>query len=284
MVGILVTGGAGFIGTTLCQHLHDNGHDVTSLDLVEPAGKPWTEIQEDIRNDFEIEGIGIIVHLAAQISVPKSIINPDETLSINVKGTKNLIEIAESSGVGKIIFASSAAVYGDADQIPISEDCPLMPQSPYAVSKIIGEELVRRSDLQSCSMRFFNVYGPGQSGDGGYAAVIPAFKKAIKNNDQITIFGDGTQIRDFIHVADLVKLIEFVILSEDPPLEVNIASGQATSLLDLVMELKSLNPQMKEPIFLDERSGDIHTSIADTSLLERFFNFGNMIELSEGLS
>ena len=83
MVGILVTGGAGFIGTTLCQHLHDNGHDVTSLDLVEPAGKPWTEIQEDIRNDFEIEGIGVIVHLAAQISVPKSIINPDETLSIN---------------------------------------------------------------------------------------------------------------------------------------------------------------------------------------------------------
>ena len=82
----------------------------------------------------------------------------------------------------------------------------------------------------------------------------------------------------------MVKLIEFVILSEDPPLEVNIASGQATSLLDLVMELKSLNPQMKEPIFLDERSGDIHTSIADTSLLERFFNFGNMIELSEGLS
>ncbi|RZD37557.1 MAG: hypothetical protein CXT71_07920 [Methanobacteriota archaeon] len=160
------------------------------------------------------------------MSVPQSIIDPDETLSINVEGTKNILRIAELSGVERIIFASSAAVYGDAEEIPIAENCPMMPQSPYAVSKILGEELMRMSQLKTCSMRFFNVYGGGQSADGGYAAVIPAFKKAIKNNNHITIFGDGTQIRDFIHVSDLVKLIEIAILSDDPPLEVNIASGQ----------------------------------------------------------
>lgn len=284
MVSILVTGGAGFIGTNLCQYLHDNGHHVISMDRVESTGTPWQEIQEDIRNDFEIEGIEVIVHLAAQISVPQSIIYPDETLSINVEGTKNLIRIAEDSDVEKIIFASSAAVYGDSEMIPIKEDCSLMPQSPYAVSKIIGEELMRRSNLKSCSMRFFNVYGGGQSADGGYAAVIPAFKKAIKNNNHITIFGDGTQIRDFIHVSDLVKLIEIAILSDDPPLEVNIASGQATSLLDLVAVLKSINPLMKEPVFVDERQGDIHTSMADISLLKQRFSFEKMVTLLEGLS
>ncbi|HIF46163.1 MAG TPA: NAD-dependent epimerase/dehydratase family protein [Candidatus Poseidoniales archaeon] len=284
MASILVTGGAGFIGTNLCQYLHDNGHHVISMDRVESTGTPWQEIQEDIRNDFEIEGIEVIVHLAAQISVPQSIIDPDETLSINVEGTKNILRIAELSGVERIIFASSAAVYGDAEEIPIAENCPMMPQSPYAVSKILGEELMRMSQLKTCSMRFFNVYGGGQSADGGYAAVIPAFKKAIKNNNHITIFGDGTQIRDFIHVSDLVKLIEIAILSDDPPLEVNIASGQATSLLDLVAVLKSINPLMKEPVFVDERQGDIHTSMADISLLKQRFSFEKMVTLLEGLS
>jgi nucleoside-diphosphate-sugar epimerase len=245
---------------------------------------PWECITADIRDDVRLDGIDWIVHLAAQISVPRSIDNPDETLSVNVDGTASIISAAESAGVTKIIFASSAAVYGDCETIPIPEDAPLIPQSPYAVSKIVGEELLRRSEIETCSLRFFNVYGPGQSSEGGYAAVIPAFKKAIELGKQCTIFGDGTQVRDFIHVHDLARIILLALESVNLPSEMNIASGNGTSLLDLVEILKELNPEMKPPLFEDERPGDIHTSVADISRLIQTLPIGVMTDFKEGLS
>ena len=278
-----MTGGAGFIGTHLCKHLHDLGHQVISLDSNHVGDKPWGCVAADIRDSLELDGIDIIVHLAAQISVPISIEHPDETLSVNVDGTSSIIAAAESSGVKRILFASSAAVYGDADQVPISEEAPLTPQSPYAVSKIIGEELLRRSEIESCSFRFFNVYGPNQSAEGGYAAVIPAFKKAIAEGKECTIFGDGTQIRDFIHVDDLVRIIGLAIAAEKLPLELNIASGEATSLLDLIEILGESNPDLAPPIFQEERAGDIHTSLADISRLLDTLPVGDMISIKEGL-
>ena len=207
MASVLVTGGNGFIGTHLCRHLQGLGHHVISLDIMHTDSHPWECITADIRDNLQFDGIDYIIHLAAQISVPESIDNPDVTLSINVDGTKSIISAAEAAGVNKIIFASSAAVYGDCEEIPTTEEATLIPQSPYAVSKIVGEELLRRSEIASCSLRFFNVYGPGQSSEGGYAAVIPAFKKAISLGKECTIFGDGTQVRDFIHVHDLVRII-----------------------------------------------------------------------------
>jgi len=283
MATVLVTGGAGFIGTHLCQRLHDSGHNVISLDSHQTGDCPWNVIQADIRDDLQFEGIEVVVHLAAQISVPASIDNPDETLSVNVDGTASIISMAEKSGVKRIIFASSAAVYGDCEEIPIIENTPLMPQSPYAVSKIVGEQLIKQSAMESCSMRFFNVYGPGQSADGGYAAVIPAFKKAIDSDLPPVIFGDGTQVRDFIHVSDLVRIIEIAITTNDLPSEVNIASGDATSLLDLISALKSQFPTMSEPIFEVNRPGDIHTSLADITLMNSKFSPGQMVSLTEGL-
>jgi nucleoside-diphosphate-sugar epimerase len=283
MASVLVTGGAGFIGTHLCKHLHDLGHQVISLDSNHVGDKPWGCVAADIRDSLELDGIDIIVHLAAQISVPISIEHPDETLSVNVDGTSSIIAAAESSGVKRILFASSAAVYGDADQVPISEEAPLTPQSPYAVSKIIGEELLRRSEIESCSFRFFNVYGPNQSAEGGYAAVIPAFKKAIAEGKECTIFGDGTQIRDFIHVDDLVRIIGLAIAAEKLPLELNIASGEATSLLDLIEILGESNPDLAPPIFQEERAGDIHTSLADISRLLDTLPVGDLIDIKEGL-
>jgi len=278
-----VTGGAGFIGTHLCNHLHDLGHQIISLDCNHVGDKPWGCVAADIRDSLELDGIDIIVHLAAQISVPISIEHPDETLSVNVDGTSSIIAAAESSGVKRILFASSAAVYGDSDQVPISEEAPLIPQSPYAVSKIIGEELLRRSEIESCSFRFFNVYGPNQSAEGGYAAVIPAFKKAIAEGKECTIFGDGTQIRDFIHVDDLVRIIGLAIAAEKLPLELNIASGEATSLLDLIEILGESNPDLAPPVFQEERAGDIHTSLADISRLLDTLPVGDMIGIKEGL-
>jgi len=278
-----VTGGAGFIGTHLCKHLHDSGHQIISLDCNHVGDKPWGCVNADIRDSLELDGIDIIVHLAAQISVPISIEHPDETLSVNVDGTSSIIAAAESSGVKRILFASSAAVYGDSDQVPVSEEAPLTPQSPYAVSKIIGEELLRRSEIESCSLRFFNVYGPNQSAEGGYAAVIPAFKKAIAEGKECTIFGDGTQIRDFIHIDDLVRIIGLAIAAEKLPLELNIASGEATSLLDLIEILGESNPDLAPPAFHEERAGDIHTSLADISRLLDTLPVGEMIGIKEGL-
>ncbi|MBJ64440.1 MAG: hypothetical protein CMB55_06575 [Euryarchaeota archaeon] len=284
MPSVLVTGGSGFIGTHLCRHLHDLGHNVISLDIMHTDSHPWECITADIRDGLQFDGIDYIVHLAAQISVPQSIDNPDETLSINVDGTKSIISAAETAGIKKIIFASSAAVYGDCDQIPISEEASLIPQSPYAVSKIVGEELLLRSNIATCSLRFFNVYGPGQSSEGGYAAVIPAFKKAISLGKGCTIFGDGTQVRDFVHVHDLVRIIGLCLEIEELPREMNVASGIGISLLELVGTLNALNPQMLPPVFAEERAGDIHTSIADISLLHSTLSVGDMITLKEGLS
>ena len=284
MPSVLVTGGGGFIGTHLCQYLHDSGHQVISLDVMHTNSHPWECITADIRETLQFDGIDAIVHLAAQISVPRSIENPDETLSVNVDGTASIITAAELAGVKRIIFASSAAIYGDCEQIPVNEQAPLIPQSPYAVSKIIGEEMFRQTAIESCSLRFFNVYGPGQSSEGGYAAVIPAFKKAIELGKECTIFGDGTQVRDFIHVHDLVRIISLALDVDIIPSEMNVASGEGTSLLDLIEILKELNPDMHSPLFEEERAGDIHTSIADISRLSSALPIGEMTSLKEGLS
>lgn len=255
-----------------------------SLDIMHTDSHPWECITADIRDNLQFDGIDYIVHLAAQISVPRSIDNPDETLSVNVDGTKSIISAAETAGVKKIVFASSAAVYGDCEEIPITEGATLIPQSPYAVSKIVGEELLRMSNIETCSLRFFNVYGPGQSSEGGYAAVIPAFKKVISLGKECTIFGDGTQVRDFVHVHDLVRIIGMCLEAIDLPQEMNIASGEGTSLLSLIETLNELNPSMLPPIFSEERAGDIHTSVADISLLLSTLPVGEMITLKEGLS
>ena len=284
MASVLVTGGNGFIGTHLCNHLHQNGHSVISLDVMHTDSHPWECITADIRDNLQFDGVDYIVHLAAQISVPESIDNPDLTLSINVDGTKSIISAAEAAGVEKIIFASSAAVYGDCEEIPITEAATLIPQSPYAVSKIVGEELLRRAEIETCSLRFFNVYGPDQPSEGGYAAVIPAFKKAISLGKECTIFGDGTQVRDFIHVNDLVRIIGFCLEARNLPTEMNVASGTETSLLDLIAILNEMNPDMRPPVFAEERPGDIHTSVADISLLLSTLPVGEMTTLKEGLS
>ena len=283
MASVLVTGGNGFIGTHLCRNLQSLGYQVKSLDIREAGSHPWECIVADIRDNLSFDGIDYIVHLAGQISVSKSIENPDETLSINVDGTKSVIFSAEAAGVKKIIFASSAAVYGDCEEIPVKEESPLMPQSPYAVSKIVGEELIKRSKIPSCSLRFFNVYGEGQSIEGGYAAVIPAFKRAISENRPCSVFGDGSQVRDFIHVSDLVRIISTTLEIENLPSEMNVGSGEGTSILQLLEILSKANPSMLDPIFLPSREGDIHTSISNIARLRDYVDVSSIRSIEEGL-
>jgi len=284
MPSVLVTGGAGFIGTHLCEKLHSFGYHVISIDLNHKNTQPWECLTADIRDELALEGIDFIIHLAAQVSVSESIINPDETLSINVDGTSSLISAAEASGVKRILFASSAAVYGDSDQLPTTEGAPLIPQSPYAVSKIAGEELLKRTEIETCAMRFFNVYGSSNSLQSNYAAVIPAFRNAIENSQPLTVYGDGTQVRDFIHVDDLVEIIIRLMEMDPIPREVNIATGEGTNLLELVDLLTSSLEGDYQIQFEEPREGDIHTSLADISILRKQMPGLEFTSLSEGIS
>ena len=283
MARVLVTGGSGFIGTNLCKFLHDSGHEVISFDAHHLGAQAWECVTGDIRDELNFQGVDCVVHLAAQISVQRSVENPDETLSVNVDGTSSVISASELAGVKKIIFASSAAVYGDCEEIPVKEESPLMPQSPYAVSKIVGEELIKRSKIPSCSLRFFNVYGEGQSIEGGYAAVIPAFKRAISENKPCSVFGDGSQVRDFIHVSDLVRIISTTLEIDNLPSEMNVGSGEGTSILQLLEILSKANPSMLDPIFLPSREGDIHTSISNIARLKDYIDVSSIRSIEEGL-
>ena len=283
MARVLVTGGSGFIGTNLCKFLHDSGHEVISFDAHHLGAQAWECVTGDIRDELNFQGVDWVVHLAAQISVQRSVENPDETLSVNVDGTSSVISASELAGVKKIIFASSAAVYGDCEEIPVKEESPLMPQSPYAVSKIVGEELIKRSKIPSCSLRFFNVYGEGQSIEGGYAAVIPAFKRAISENKPCSVFGDGSQVRDFIHVSDLVRIISTTLEIDNLPSEMNVGSGEGTSILQLLEILSKANPSMLDPIFLPSREGDIHTSISNIARLKDYIDVSSIRSIEEGL-
>lgn len=292
MARILITGGAGFIGHYTSLLALDSGYEVHILDdlssgLEENAknivSKGGVFHHGDVR-DVEtlkrcMQGVDFIIHLAAKVSVSASVEHPDLTLSVNVGGTTSVLAVAEERRVQRLIFASSAAVYGDSEYIPIAESAPLTPQSPYAVSKIVGEELCRRSKIETCSMRFFNVYGEGQSQTGGYAAVIPAFKSAIAERKIPKVFGDGTQIRDFIHVEDLATIIICALGVDYLPSEMNLASGIGTSILQL---LEIMGAEKAE--FMEPRQGDIHTSIAEISLMKQIFSESEIRGIEEGLS
>ena len=292
MARVLITGGAGFIGHHTSIRALDSGYEVHILDNLSSAlqanvenivSKGGVFHEGDVR-DVEIlkhcmQGVDFVIHLAAQVSMSESVENPDLTLSVNIDGTNSVIIAAQERQVQRLIFASSAAVYGDSQYVPITESSELIPQSPYAVSKIVGEELCRRSEIETCSMRFFNVYGEGQSQTGGYAAVIPAFKSAIAEGKVPRVFGDGTQIRDFIHVEDLAKIIVQALRTDYLPPEMNLASGIGTSILQLLDILGAEKAEFMEP-----RQGDIHTSIAEISLMKQIFPESDLRGIKEGLS
>ena len=292
MARVLITGGAGFIGHHTSLLALDSGYEVHILDNLSSGleenvekivSKGGVFHHGDVREAETLEhcmqGVDFVIHLAAQVSVSASVEHPEQTLSVNIDGTTSVLAAAQECRVQRLIFASSAAVYGDSEYVPITESAPLTPQSPYAVSKIVGEELCRRSEIETCSMRFFNVYGDGQSQIGGYAAVIPTFKSAIAEGKIPNVFGDGTQIRDFIHVEDLATIIVRALQIDYLPSEMNLASGIGTSILQL---LEILGAETAE--FMEPRQGDIHTSIAEISLMKQIFPESYVRGIEEGLS
>jgi UDP-N-acetylglucosamine/UDP-N-acetylgalactosamine 4-epimerase len=308
MAKVLVTGGAGFIGSTVVRKCLDSGHEVVVLDNFSSSSKNELDLLEslgvkaiigDIRDSESVvnamQGCDAVVHLAAQSSVPYSFENPQENNSINIEGTQLILNHCNQFNVKRIIIASSAAVYGQVDRLPLKEENAGDLLSPYAESKWENEQQIIASRLNgqyAVALRFFNVYGPGQKADGGYAAVIPKFIDMMIDGKAPTINGDGLHTRDFVHVDDVSKLILTIIEDEWFAVEnhvYNVATGNKTSLLDLVASIKkglesnSINTDNLNPIFGEERVGDIRHSIADIHKISHDYDWEAMITFEQGI-
>ena len=295
---VLVTGGSGFIGSNVIQELMKS-FNVVNLDLKPSKNSEIEEIVGDIRDKELVEQVAencdIIIHLAAQVSVPLSIDYPQKTLDINVQGTQNIIDAAHKFGIKRLIIASSAAVYGDASDLPLKEKSAGQCLSPYAQSKWENESqimLAREKGLEAIALRFFNIYGPGQSTDGAYAAVIPKFVEMLTTGSRPIVHGDGLQSRDFIHVKDLVRAIESLLECNWDLVDshaYNLASQSQTTVLGLIelinTSIEKINPDFNtvEPTFEQSRKGDIRHSFADISKITNTLKWTPSVELSQGI-
>jgi nucleoside-diphosphate-sugar epimerase len=295
----LVTGGAGFIGSHLVRFLLTHGHvrvldDFSSgtLDnLVEVL--PHIELLRGSVTDAAlvqkaVEGCEVVFHLAAQVSVPLSLEQPVETFEVNLYGTQLLLEAARQAGVRRVVFASSAAIYGDAPRLPKRETMVPRPISPYAWSKWYGELLCRDYwrvyGVPTVSLRFFNVYGPRQNPCSQYAAVIPRWITAALTHRQPIVYGDGKQTRDFVYIDDL---LQGLWLAAEHPQAVgrvfNLASGRAYTLLELLQAIEEAVGSPLEPQFTAPRPGDIRHSFADIRAARGILGYEPHISLQEGI-
>lgn len=288
---VLVTGGAGFIGTHVVRALLDNGASVRVLDSFisserTAVDKRVSVIEGDIRDlnvvATAMSGVTHVVHLAALVSVPLSVQDPELTHAVNVEGTKNIFDTAREQGVTRIVYASSAAVYGNEPSVPKREDSPLHPESPYATSKAENEQIAKESTVSAMGLRFFNVYGPGQSGSHPYASVIPRWMEALRDRNKITVFGDGSQTRDFVHVRDVAMAI-VTALSAKTVGVVNIASGTERSLKNVIEMLNTKLGRSVDVAYMPSRAGDILRSFADISNATQVLGYVPRVEFSEGI-
>ena len=295
----LVTGGAGFIGSHVVKALLREGWRVRVLDDLTsgftknlPQGESVDFIQGDIR-DAETcrracEGVDCVFHLAAIASVIGSIENAVFTNEVNVGGTLTLLVAAKDAGVRRFVFSSSASVYGDAEVVPTDETQPLCPQSPYASGKACGEfygnNFAEIFGIEFVTLRYFNVFGPYQNLNSGYAAVIPLFVKAALNGTTPTIFGDGLQTRDFVFVEDVALAnVRAASASDVSGRAYNVAGGNSITLLDLLSALEKASENSLTPHFAPARSGEVRHSRADVGKAKEALCFSPSTSLEEGL-
>lgn len=278
---ILITGGAGFIGSHIVEHYQGKAEEIRVLDNLRTgyrhnlAGLSCNFLEGSITDrDLvarAVDGVDLIFHMAALVSVPESMAKPAECVDINVLGLLNVLEAASSAGVRKLVFASSAAVYGDNPEVPKVENMLPEPKSPYAITKLDGEYYLsmfqREGRLETAAIRFFNVFGPRQDPKGAYAAAVPIFiEKAVKGED-ITVFGDGGQTRDFIYVKDIVGALTFAAETPGVTGVFNAGYGGQITINQLAENIVSQAGTGTKILHGPERPGDVRHSRASADRL-----------------
>jgi len=297
----LVTGGAGFIGSHIVDALMSDGCQVTVLDNLSTgsdlnlanAMDRITFYKGDIRDRQMLEKAArdcdVIFHLAAMVSVPQTIEDPVESASINEMGTLYVLETARKNNIRRVIFSSSCAVYGNAPQLPKKESMPLNPGSPYAVQKITAEHYMRLGyqlyGLETINLRYFNVYGPRQDPSSPYSGVISIFMNKAIGNQSPVIYGDGSQSRDFIYVADVVTANLLAARSASAKGEIiNIGTGNTVQINQLWDMICSLKGATIKPRYQSARPGDIQASMASVERAEKKLGFKIEYPFEKGLA
>jgi len=299
---VLVTGGAGFIGSHLVRACLDAGEDVRVFDDMS-SGK--AENLSEVAGEIELVrgsvvdlpaleraalGCEVVYHQAAIASVPQSVDDPVGTHDVNATGTLHALEAARRAGSRRFVLASSTAVYGDGPQLPKREDMPCDPRSPYALQKLLGElyceQYARLFGFEAVALRYFNVFGPRQDPSSMYAGVIPRFVAALRAGERPRIFGDGLQSRDFVYVADVVAANR--ACANAPAAlagkTINVGRGVQTTLLELLQRIgDALGRPVPEPSFEPARAGDVRDSQADVSRAEQWLGFRARVPLDEAL-
>jgi UDP-glucose 4-epimerase len=298
---VLVTGGAGFIGSHVVDRLVHEGYEVRVLDNLSTGkldniqGHLSSGKVELVKGDIRgvplvtecLNGVDVVIHMAALVSVPLSVENPDLTFDINLLGTLNLLRSSIKEKIERFVFVSSCAVCGDPETLPVTEQTRSNPISPYAESKLIGERYCLgfsdRQLLGSVVLRFFNVYGPRQ-GMNDYSGVITRFMDRCRQTLPLTIYGDGSQTRDFVNAKDVAKAVLASIKSSKAEGEVfNIGSGKHTSINELAEAIIELAGGGSEISYEKARAGDIKDSYADISKAKKLLGYDPVVSLREGL-
>lgn len=297
---VLVTGGAGFIGSHIVDGLIKIGAEVVVLDnlvsgKLENISHNFDKIRfikkdltDDQALDEALEGVEFISHQAALRSVPKSVEFPFDYHQVNVTGTLKLFLKSRDKGVKRIAFASSSSVYGERSDFPERETDSAKPISPYAATKLMGEHYAyifkKLYNLEVVSLRYFNVFGPRQSLENQYAVVVPKFINCLLNNEKPPIYGDGNQERDFTYVDNVVEANILALTKEGVGGEVfNVASGIPQSVNNLLKELKEITGKSIDPVYLDLRPGDVEKTHADIDKLRKLLGCSPKVKFRQGL-
>jgi UDP-glucose 4-epimerase len=284
----LVTGGAGFIGSNLVALLRERGHHVTVLDSLVAGYRenlaPYPEVRllsGDVR-DISIlrsaaQGAEVVFHLAASVGNTRSIDHPRLDAEVNVLGTLNVLEVARELRIRKVVFSSSAGIFGELKSLPISEGHPVEPDSPYGASKLAAEKLCLSyaklfPPFEAICLRYFNVFGVNQRFDA-YANVIPIFAHKLVRQQRIHVFGDGEQTRDFIHVSDVVRANLAAGENRGVSGAFNLGSGVQITINDLIQRMQAASGLRTEVVHTAPRAGDVRHSMADISALRNVLGF-----------
>jgi UDP-glucose 4-epimerase len=294
---VLVTGGAGFIGSNIVRLLLDRGHQVVVLDDLSSGYRSNLDalpaarlVEGDVRNaadvDSAIAGCEVVLHLAASVGNTRSIEHPLDDAGINVIGTLTVLEAARRHGVRKLVFSSSAGIFGELKTVPIREDHPVEPDTPYGASKLAAEKLclayAKLYELECVCLRYFNVYGVNQRYDA-YGNVIPIFAHRMLRDLPITVFGDGEQTRDFVNVRDVAEANYLAAMNRGVSGAFNLGSGTrvtVNALVALMAEAGGLTPAVEHG---PPRKGDVRHSLADVSQARALLGFEPRVGLEDGL-